>query len=117
MQTQLRLSPDSTTSLIVRLALPFADGSNGLHGAELDAALEACHAEAQRIDCHLLEISGEADRLHLLVEIPPNQSVGGIAYALQKAVDLKLRKQFPMHPLGKQLWGAYTAISLAGETP
>ncbi|MCP9930603.1 transposase [Cyanobium sp. AMD-g] len=115
---QLRRCPDSVSRLTVRLALPFNDGSNGLHDAELEQALEACQTMAQKLDCDLLEISGEADHFHLLVEIPPNQSVGGIAYAMKKAVDSMLRKQFPMHPLGKQLWSpTYTAFTTAGETP
>jgi putative transposase len=98
--------------------LPFNGDSNGLHGAELERALEACQAMAQRLDCNLLEINGEAEHLHLLAEIPPNRSVGSVVYAVKKAVDSMLRKDFPFHPLGKQLWGpTYTAFTTAGETP
>ena len=119
MQAQLlRRCPDSVSRLTVRLMLPFSDSSNGLQGAELDRALEACQAMAQRLDCNLLEINGEAEHLHLLAEIPPNRSVGSVVYAVKKAVDSMLRKEFPSHPLGKQLWSpTYSAFTTAGETP
>ncbi len=112
---EIRRSRDSVSRLLVRLLLPFNDGSNGLGAAELKQTREACQGAAERLNCDLLEVNAEADHLGLLIEHPPERPVSRISHAMKRAVDRMLRQEFPLQPYGDYLWGSsYFATSADG---
>jgi len=83
--------------------------------AELDRMREACQGVAQKLDCVLLELNGEPDHVHLLVEYPPKQSVAGIVNAMKGVSSRMLRKEFPLRPHAEHLWSpSYFAGSCGG---
>nr|WP_157861293.1 IS200/IS605 family transposase [Rippkaea orientalis] len=47
------------------------------------------------MDCELLECSGEADHVHLLVDFHPKQSISAVAGCLKSATSRMLKKEFP----------------------
>ena len=70
---------------------------------------------AKRMNFEILEIEGESDHTHLLVEIPPKLSVSQIVNALKGVSSRMLRKEYPELKKPKTLWSpSYFAISCGG---
>lgn len=46
------------------------------------------------MDCELLECSGEADHIHLLVDFHPKQSIAAVAGSLKAATSRMVKKEF-----------------------
>ena len=67
---------------------------------------------AKRMNFEILEIEGESDHIHLLVEIPPKLSVSQIVNALKGVSSRMLRKKYSDLRKYKSLWSpSYFAIS------
>lgn len=49
----------------------------------------------QTMDCLLLECSGEADHVHLLVDFHPRHSISAVAGSLKAATSRMVKKEFP----------------------
>ena len=85
-----------------------------------DAALErmhqVCQGVAQNMGLQLLELNGEADHVHLLVEYPPPISVLTLVNHLKGVSSRMLRKEFPeLAARGSHLWTlSYLAASAGG---
>jgi putative transposase len=47
------------------------------------------------MDCELLECSGEADHVHLLVDFHPKQSISAVVGCLKSSTSRMLKKEFP----------------------
>ena len=70
---------------------------------------------AKKMNFKILEIEGETDHVHLLVEIPPKLSVSQIVNALKGVSSRMLRKNYPQLRKYKSLWSpSYFAISCGG---
>lgn len=77
---------------------------------------EVCKGVAERMSFRLLEINGEEDHVHLLVEYPPKLSVSQIVNSLKGVSSRMLRKEFNLIPHQDHLWSpSYFAISCGGE--
>jgi putative transposase len=50
----------------------------------------------KKMDCELLECSGEADHVHLLVDFHPKQSIAAVAGSLKAATSRMVKKEFPV---------------------
>ena len=71
----------------------------------------------KKMDFQLLEIIGEADHVHLLIEYPPKLSVSQIVNSLKGVSSRMLRKEFTLTPHTDHLWSpSYFAIS-CGDAP
>lgn len=74
---------------------------------------------ARTLGVTILEINGEADHVHLLIQYPPALSIATIAGRLKGASSRALRREFPDH-LRRFLWGdhlwtpSYFATSTGG---
>ena len=85
-----------------------------------DAALErmhqVCQGVAQNMGLQLLELNGEADHVHLLVEYPPTILVSTLVNHLKGVSTRMLRKEFPeLAARGAHLWTPnYFAASADG---
>ena len=78
----------------------------------IDVMAEICKSVAKKMDFQLLEINGEADHVHLLIEYPPKLSVSQIVNSLKGVSSRMLRKEFNLTPHTDHLWSpSYFAIS------
>ena len=50
----------------------------------------------KKMDCELLECSGETDHVHLLVDFHPKQSIAAVAGSLKAATSRMIKKEFPV---------------------
>jgi putative transposase len=50
----------------------------------------------KKMDCELLECSGEADHVHLLVDFHPKQSIAAVVGSLKAATSRMVKKEFPV---------------------
>ncbi len=48
----------------------------------------------QKMDCELLECSGEEEHVHLLVDFHPKQSISAVAGSLKAATSRMVKKEF-----------------------
>ena len=76
-----------------------------------DLARERCAARGGR----LVEFGGEADHLHLLLQLPPAVPVSDLANALKTNVSRILRRDFPeLCRLGDALWSPSYFVTSCG---
>lgn len=105
----------SVSRLVVHLVFTIKYRRKVLGDAEIERMREVCQGVAQKLDCVLLELNGEADHVHLLVEYPPKQSVAGIVNAIKGVSSRMLRKEFQLRPHAEHLWSpSYFAGSCGG---
>lgn len=77
---------------------------------------EICKEVARKMDFQVIEINGEGDHVHLLIEYPPKLSVSQIVNALKGVSSRMLRKEFKLTPHVDHLWSpSYFALSCGGE--
>ncbi|GAB4237842.1 MAG: hypothetical protein Kow0049_24000 [Stanieria sp.] len=64
----------------------------------------------------LIDLNGESDHIHLLIEFPPKLSVSQIVNSLKGVSSIMLRKKYPqIRPHKDHLWSpSYFAISCGG---
>lgn len=89
-----------------------------LTGAMLDAAHEIAR---KRVDVRggvLKEFGGEGDHIHLLFQLPPQESLADIANALKTNTSRLLRRDFPqLKSIGGALWSpSYFVCSCGGAS-
>jgi putative transposase len=81
----------------------------------LDSMKIVMFGVAKKMNFKILEIEGETDYVHLLIEIPPKLSVSQIVNALKGVSSRMLRKNYPELSKYKSLWSpSYFAISCGG---
>lgn len=74
MQQPLRRGRQSVSRLVVHLVFVVKYRCKALSGVAIDRMREVCLGVAEKIGFQLLELNGEADHVHLLVEYPPRRS-------------------------------------------
>ena len=94
-QPPLSRSRHSISGLVVHLVFVVKYRRKALSGAELDRMQEVCLGVAEKMGFQLMELSGEADHVHLLVEYPPTLSVSSLVNHLKGVSSRMLRKEFP----------------------
>ena len=68
-----------------------------------------------KMDFRILEVNGEADHIHLLIEYPPKYSISKLVNHLKGVSSRYLRKEFNLTPQGEHLWSpSYFAVSCGG---
>ena len=81
----------------------------------IDTFEHVCKEVARKMGFEVLEVNGEGDQVHLLIEYPPKLSVSQIVNALKGVSSRMLRKQFQLTPHVDHLWSpSYFAISCGG---
>lgn len=76
---------------------------------------EVCNQVAKKMNFNIIEINGESDHVHLLIEYPPKLSISQIVNALKGVSSRMLRKKFALSPHKEHLWSpSYFAISCGG---
>ena len=76
---------------------------------------EVCNEVAKKMDFKILEINGEEEHIHLLIEYPPKLSISQIVNALKGVSSRMLRKKYNLNSNTKHLWSpSYFAVSCGG---
>ena len=94
-QPPLRRGRHSVSRLVVHLVFVVKYRRKALSGAALDRMQEVCLGVAEKMGFQLMELNGEADHVHLLVEYPPTLSVSSLVNHLKGVSSRMLRKEFP----------------------
>ncbi|WP_414563573.1 MULTISPECIES: IS200/IS605 family transposase [unclassified Anabaena] len=81
----------------------------------LDVLIQAFEGVAKKMDFSILEVNGEGDHVHLLVDYPPRYSVSQLVNHLKGVSSRLYRKQFADSPHAEHLWSpSYFACSVGG---
>ena len=76
---------------------------------------EICHGVATKMGFKLVQLNGESDHIHLLIEYPPKLSISQIVNSLKGVSSRMLRKKFELKPHLQHLWSpSYFAVSCGG---
>ena len=59
---------------------------------------------SSRLKCEIVELNVQADHVHLLIKVPPKQSISDLMGALKGRTAIKIFKQFP-YLKKKPYWG------------
>lgn len=75
-----------------------------------------------KMGCRVLEFSGEADHIHLLVDFHPRNSISALVGSLKAATSRTMKKEFPQqykeHYGGhKAFWSNAYYVASAGGAP
>lgn len=72
----------------------------------LERMQEMAGQVCRTMGCELLEFSGEADHVHLLVDFHPKNSISAVAGSLKSSLSRTMKKDFP-----KQVTKFYRGVS------
>jgi putative transposase len=77
--------------------------------------LEVFGEVGEKMGFRVLEVNGEQDHLHLLIEYPPKYSISKLVNHLKGVSSRYLRKEFDLTPHQEHLWSpSYFAVSCGG---
>lgn len=116
MTTQFRRERHSVTDLKIHLVCVTKYRNEIFSGEELKLIEEVfCHV-AKQMNFQILEISGEDEHVHALIEYPPKLSVSKIVNALKGVSSRRYGQAGFKKPHGKTaLWSpSYFAVSVGG---
>ncbi|MGF1486859.1 MAG: IS200/IS605 family transposase [Prochloraceae cyanobacterium] len=81
----------------------------------IDYLSEVCTQVGKKMDFQVLEINGEEEHIHLLIEYPPKLSISQIVNSLKGVTSRMLRKKYNSIATMQHLWSpSYFAISCGG---
>ncbi|NEP56461.1 MAG: IS200/IS605 family transposase [Symploca sp. SIO2G7] len=116
MTTQFRRERHSVTDLKIHLVCVTKYRDEIFSGEELKLIEEVFRHVAKQMNFQILEISGEDEHVHALIEYPPKLSVSKIVNALKGVSSRRYGQAGFKKPHGKTaLWSpSYFAVSVGG---
>ena len=66
-----------------------------LTGAVGREVFECIQVNSSRLDCQVIELNIQADHVHLLIKVPPKQSISDLMGTLKGRTAIRIFKQFP----------------------
>jgi len=75
-----------------------------LTGAVKREVSECIQVYSSRLKCEIVELNVQADHVHLLIKVPPKQSISDLMGALKGRAAIRVFKQFP-YLKKKPYWG------------
>ncbi len=116
MTTQFRRERHSVTDLKIHLVCVTKYRDEIFSGEELKLIEEVFRHVATQMNFQILEISGEDEHVHALIEYPPKLSVSKIVNALKGVSSRRYGQAGFKKPHGKTaLWSpSYFAVSVGG---
>ena len=116
MTTQFRRERHSVTDLKIHLVCVTKYRDEVFSGEELKLIEEVFRHVAKQMNFQILEISGEDEHVHALIEYPPKLSVSKIVNALKGVSSRRYGQAGFKKPHGKTaLWSpSYFAVSVGG---
>lgn len=85
-------SRHSTTKMVVHLIFTTKYRKNLLDGKMIRQIGDAFKTASERLGCTILEVDGEADHVHVLVEYPPKLSISVLVNNLKSISSRHVRK-------------------------
>jgi len=114
---QFRKGRHSVTDLEVHLVFVTKYRRKFLTPAVLERLSEVFKDTARKMDFEVLEVNGEADHVHLLVEYPPKMSVSKLVNHLKGVSSRTLRAEMEIETPENHLWSPlYFASSCGGAS-
>lgn len=111
----LRRSRHSVTRIVIHLVFTTKYRRKILEPHHLERMREVCLEVGRKMGFTVLELNGEMDHVHLLVEYPPTLSVSSLVNHLKGVSSRMLRKEFELRPHQDHLWSpSYFAGSCGG---
>ena len=116
MTTQFRRERHSVTDLKIHLVCVTKYMDKSFSGEELKLIEEVFHHVASQMNFQILEINGEDEHVHALIEYPPKLSVSKIVNALKGVSSRRYGQAGFRKPHDKSaLWSpSYFAVSVGG---
>ncbi len=115
MNKEYRRGKHSITLLHTHLVFITKYRKNIFDAERMNALIQAFEGVAKKMDFKILEVDGEEDHVHLLVEYPPKHSVSQLVNHLKGVSSRLYRKQFADSPHAEHLWSpSYFACSVGG---
>ncbi|MEB3283598.1 MAG: IS200/IS605 family transposase [Lyngbya sp.] len=116
MTTQFRRERHSVTDLRIHLVCVAKDRDQIFSGEELQLIEDVFRHVAKQMNFQILEINGENEHIHALIEYPPKLSVSKIVNALKGVSSRRYGQAGFKKPHNKTaLWSpSYFAISVGG---
>ncbi len=76
----------------------------------------------RKMDCNLIEMSGEPDHVHLLVDFHPKNSISAVAGSLKSSTARAMKKDFPeqvkkTYKEGVSFWSKSYYVASSGGAP
>ena len=122
MKTQLRKASHSVFNIQLHIVFVTKYRRPVINKAILERLSETFERLCEKRQNILLEFSGEADHVHLLVSMHPDNNIANFIASIKAATSRIIRKEFPEH-LKKFYWGkpmfwsnSYCAISCGGAS-
>ena len=87
----------------------------------LETVEDIIHKTCEQMDCELIEFNGEADHVHLMVNVHPKLAISNLVGKLKGKTSYFLRKDF-WPQVQQKLWGehfcipSYCVVSVGGDT-
>lgn len=114
---QFRKGRHSVTDLEVHLVFVTKYRRKFLTPVVLERLSEVFKDTARKMDFEVLEVNGEADHVHLLVEYPPKMSVSKLVNHLKGVSSRTLRAEMEIETPENHLWSPlYFASSCGGAS-
>ncbi|MBD2488922.1 IS200/IS605 family transposase [Aulosira sp. FACHB-615] len=115
MNQEYRHGKHSVTSLKSHLVFVTKYRKKIFEQERLEVLIQSFLEVAKKMDFSILEVNGEGDHVHLLVEYPPRYSVSQLVNHLKGVSSRMYRKQFTDSPHPEHLWSpSYFACSVGG---
>ncbi|PSO62349.1 MAG: IS200/IS605 family transposase [Cyanobacteria bacterium QH_7_48_89] len=114
---QFRKGRHSVTDLEVHLVFVTKYRRKFLTPVALERLSEVFKDTARKMDFEVLEVNGEADHVHLLVEYPPKMSISKLVNHLKGVSSRTLRAEMEIETPENHLWSpSYFASSCGGAS-
>ena len=117
LMTDLRHGAHCVYSINIHLVLVVAYRRKAISRTILSTIQEVLHKCLDRLEVRILDFSGEADHIHLLISIPPNYSISDLVNRIKTATSRTIRHKH-MNEISPLLWGdrfwskSYCAVSV-----
>ena len=108
----------------VRLHLVFVTHyrRNAINTEVLEALRDMFYQVCKKMDCILMEFSGESDHVHLLIDFHPKNSISAVVASLKSSTSRMVKKRFPsryrqFYRDNKAFWSNSYYCASAGGAP
>ncbi|MDY4162359.1 MAG: IS200/IS605 family transposase [Sutterella sp.] len=113
--TDLRSGAHCVYNINIHLVLVVAYRRKAITGAILSTIQEVLHRIPVRLEIRILDFSGEADHIHLLVSIPPRYAISDLVNRIKTATSRAIRQKHAkvIEPFlwGNRFWSnSYCAV-------
>ncbi len=114
-RTVYRRGRHSITGLYTHLVFVTKYRRKVLSSEHIEYLKEVCTGVANKMGFKLIQLNGESDHVHCLIEYPPKLSISQIVNSLKGVSSRMLRKKYELIHSKQHLWSpSYFAVSCGG---